>query len=111
GKGVAAGGGAVGFTAAVVALEIGFVPFGVLPARKTSRTTCGQPFVGSSPVVAQTSANSMPSGTSNFRTGLSCRAAAMKAFQIGAAVFVLVAPGIGRLSALPTQTPTTIWGV
>src|SRR5437868_4556739 len=111
GMGAAGCGGAVGCGAAVartaVAFVIAFVPFGVLPARKTSLTTCGHPGPGASPVVAQTSANSMPSGTSNFSTGLPSRAAVMNAFQIGAAVLVLVAPGIGRLSALPTHTPTT----
>src|SRR6266545_3900644 len=88
-----------------------FAPFGVWPARKTSSTTFGQSGAGAWPVVAQTFANSTPSGTWKFTTGLPSRAASMKAFQIGAAVFVLVAPGIGRLSALPTQTPVTSWGV
>jgi hypothetical protein len=35
----------------------------------------------------------------------------MKAFQIGAAVDVLEAPGMGALLAFPTQTPVTSCGV
>ena len=108
------GGGAVGGSG-VAGLVVGatwvgdtsFAPFGVRPERKTSSTTFGQSGAGAWPVVAQTFANSMPSGTWKFTTGLPSCAANIKAFQIGAAVFVLVAPGIGRLSALPTQTPVT----
>jgi hypothetical protein len=55
--------------------------------------------------------NRTPSGTGKSTAGWPSSAAAMNAAQIGAAVNVLVAPGIGRLLALPTQTPATSWGV